>query len=129
VIAKVSLAGLIFYTNGYRIFPLILFQCRDVYMKSVLLSVLFLVLGLLYSAQSMAFYQGSPNGNSSKSAKSEITSRQAAQIVKSRFGGKVLKVTRSKSANHPVYRVKLVKDNGHVISVSVDGKTGRIIGS
>lgn len=52
------------------------------------------------------------------------SSKQAAKIVKSRFGGKVLKVKKSKSG----YRVKLIKTDGHIISVSVDAKTGKIKG-
>lgn len=52
------------------------------------------------------------------------SNKQAAQIVKARFGGKVLKVKKSKSG----YRVKLIKTNGHIISAYVDAKTGKIKG-
>ena len=52
------------------------------------------------------------------------SSRQAAQMAKGRFGGKVLKVQKQKSG----YRVKLIKTDGHIISVYVDAKTGRISG-
>jgi len=52
------------------------------------------------------------------------SSKQAAQMAKGRFGGKVLKVQKQKSG----YRVKLIKTNGHIISVYVDAKTGRISG-
>jgi len=52
------------------------------------------------------------------------SSNQAAQMAKGRFGGKVLKVQRKKSG----YRVKLIKTDGHIISVYVDAKTGRISG-
>lgn len=51
-------------------------------------------------------------------------SQQAAQMARSRFGGKVLKVKNNQSN----YRVKLIKDNGHIISVIVDAKTGRVLG-
>ena len=57
-----------------------------------------------------------------------ISAQQAARIVKSRFGGKVLKVSNSGSKSNPSYRVKLLKDNGHVISVLVDAQSGRISG-
>ncbi|MGB1262930.1 MAG: PepSY domain-containing protein [Cognaticolwellia sp.] len=63
----------------------------------------------------------------SKKAKS-LSAQQAARIVKSKYGGKVLKVKNSGSRNNPSYRVKLLKDNGHVISVSVDGRSGRVSG-
>jgi len=52
------------------------------------------------------------------------SSQQAAQMAKSRFGGKVLKVKKQKSS----YRIKLIKNNGHIISVSVDAKTGNVSG-
>ncbi len=52
------------------------------------------------------------------------SSHQAAQMVKGRFGGKVLKV--SKLKGKAGYRVKLLKDNGHVVQVSVDASTGKM---
>lgn len=52
------------------------------------------------------------------------SSNQAAQMAKGRFGGKVLKVKKQKSG----YRVKLIKTDGHIISVYVDAKTGRVSG-
>ncbi|UUO25517.1 PepSY domain-containing protein [Colwellia sp. M166] len=57
-----------------------------------------------------------------------LSPQQAARIVKNKFGGKVLKVSNSGAKNNPSYRVKLLKDNGHVISVNVDAKSGRISG-
>lgn len=50
--------------------------------------------------------------------------KQAAQMARSRFGGKVLKIKKQKSG----YRVKLIKTDGHIISTYVDAKTGRISG-
>ena len=58
-----------------------------------------------------------------------LSAQQAARIVKSKFGGKVLKVNNSGSKQNPSYRVKLLKDNGHVISVNVDAKSGRVSGN
>jgi len=52
------------------------------------------------------------------------SNKQAAKIAKSRFGGKVLKVYKNKSG----YRVKLIKTNGQIISVSVNAKTGKVKG-
>ena len=64
-----------------------------------------------------------------KSSSSKLLSaQQAARIVKNKFGGKELKVSNSGSKNSPSYRVKLLKDNGHVISVNVDGQSGRVSG-
>lgn len=54
--------------------------------------------------------------------------QQAARKVKGQYGGKVLKVQRTKVNGNPGYKVKLLKDNGHVVSVKVDAKTGRLLG-
>lgn len=50
--------------------------------------------------------------------------KQAAQMAQGRFGGKVLKVQKQNSG----YRVKLLKTDGHIVSVYVDGITGRMSG-
>ena len=57
-----------------------------------------------------------------------MSAQQAARIVQNKFGGKVLKVNNNGSKSNPSYRVKLLKDNGHVISVNVDAKSGRVSG-
>jgi starvation-inducible outer membrane lipoprotein len=98
-----------------------------------LLPLVFVIFSFFFTASSSAFYQGSPLGgplgsNVQRNVKATISSQQAAQIVKKRFGGKVLKVTRSKSSTNLTYRVKIVKSDGHVFTVSVDGKTGQIKG-
>ena len=54
--------------------------------------------------------------------------QQAAQLVKQRYGGKVLKVQRTQVNGNSGYRVKLLKANGQITSYSVDAKTGRISG-
>jgi uncharacterized membrane protein YkoI len=56
------------------------------------------------------------------------SAQQAAQMVKGRYGGKVLKVSSFRSQGHTNYRVKLVKNDGHVISVVVNAKTGQLKG-
>lgn len=60
------------------------------------------------------------------SASKGISAKQAANIVKQKYGGKVLNVTTLKDKSG--YKVKLLKDNGHIISVFVNGKTGKIKG-
>lgn len=52
-------------------------------------------------------------------------SHQAARLVKNRFGGKVLKVKKVKSNGKQGYKVKVLKDNGHVITVFVNAQTGK----
>ena len=65
--------------------------------------------------------------NQARNAKA-LSAQQAARLVKNKFGGKLLKVSNSGTKSNPSYRVKLLKDNGHVISVNVDAKSGRISG-
>lgn len=55
--------------------------------------------------------------------------QQAARKVKGEVGGKVLKVQRTKVNGGPGYKVKVLKDNGHVISVKVDAKSGKVKGN
>jgi len=60
----------------------------------------------------------------------KITSaQQAAQKVTSRYGGKVLRVKKKKVNGGPGYKVKLLKDNGQIVSLSVDATSGRIKGN
>jgi len=51
------------------------------------------------------------------------SSKQAANIVKKQYGGKVLKVNKQKNDR---YKVKFVKPNGQVVSKKVNAKTGKI---
>ncbi|MFQ6372159.1 PepSY domain-containing protein [Shewanella sp. YIC-542] len=53
------------------------------------------------------------------------SNNHAAQIVKSRYGGKVLAVKSASVAGAPGYRVKLLTDNGRIIYVSVNAVNGR----
>jgi len=55
-------------------------------------------------------------------SKKTISSQQAANAVKKRYGGTVLKVQKDKST----YKVKIVKPNGQVTSKKVNAKTGKI---
>lgn len=69
------------------------------------------------------------NNHKSNVSQSDLrvkSSQQAAQLVKNRFGGKVLKVSKSKIKNQLSYRVKVVRKDGHVVSVLVNAKTGRL---
>jgi len=67
------------------------------------------------------------NGSSSKQNKKNKvnSSSQAARIAKSRTGGKVLKVKNNGGSG---YKVKVIKPNGHIISVTVDAKSGKVKG-
>lgn len=102
-------------------------------MKLVLsvIIILFTTFMFLFSVHTVA--QGSitasistmkANQQSNKQQLRVKNTRQAAQLAQSRFGGKVLKVQAQKSG----YKVKLIKKDGHIISVFVDAKSGRISG-
>lgn len=102
-------------------------------MKLVLsvIIILFSTFMFLFSVHTVA--QGSiaasistmkANQQSNKQQLRVKSTRQAAQLAQSRFGGKVLKVQAQKSG----YKVKLIKKDGHIISVFVDAKSGRISG-
>lgn len=56
--------------------------------------------------------------------KNKISASQAASMVKKRYGGKVLNVTTLQDKSG--YKVKLLKDNGHIISVFVNAKNGKM---
>ncbi len=71
----------------------------------------------------MGYGSSAPKNNKALAVRS---SQQAAQMVKNRFGGKVLKVKKSSSKRGIGYRVKLLKADGRIISVMVDATTGRI---
>lgn len=93
--------------------------------KSVLTVVL---CGLLFgggsSFFSMPMAYAEPSKETRKKKTKSISAKQAANVAKGRYGGKVLKVSSSGDG----YRVKLLTNDGKVISVFVDGVSGRIRG-
>jgi hypothetical protein len=76
------------------------------------------------SAMPLPNYGGAYFNGANKKPLVISNSQQAARLVKSQYGGKVLKVQRTKIG----YKVKVLKDNGHVISVNVDAQSGRVSG-
>lgn len=114
-------------------------------MRSVLLLVLFLLVNLSlgqHKAQANAVNSYQVTGydlpsagdkakkkERSKKSSRKISQQQAVQKVKNRYGGKVLKVQSSKVNGQAGYKVKLLKKDGHIISVLVDGHSGKIKGN
>ncbi|MFD2166205.1 PepSY domain-containing protein [Thalassotalea euphylliae] len=91
-------------------------------------AILAIILGVLlmpvtHQVSALPYYSAD-NHKFKPSSKNTISARQAASIVQSAYGGKVLKVQSSGKG----YRVKLLKQDGRIISVFVDGKSGRIKG-
>lgn len=56
-----------------------------------------------------------------------ISSSQAAEAVRARFGGRVLNVDRREREGRMVYRVKILQDDGRLRTVLVDANSGRIL--
>ena len=54
------------------------------------------------------------------------SSQHTAQLVKSQYSAKILKVQSARVNGNPGYRVKLLSREGVVFYVSVDAKTGAI---
>ncbi|WP_044832120.1 PepSY domain-containing protein [Thalassomonas actiniarum] len=115
-------------------------------MRSVLLLMLFLLASLslgqhkAQASDAIGSYQvpgvdlpsvGDKANKKERNKKSsrKISQQQAAQKVKNRYGGKVLKVQSSKVNGQAGYKVKLLKKDGHIISVLVDGSSGKIKGN
>ncbi|MCC5451147.1 hypothetical protein LMJ53_05305 [Rheinheimera sp. UJ51] len=52
----------------------------------------------------------------------DITKETAAQLAQQRFPGRILKVR----AESRQYRVRVMQDDGRVVNVIVDGRSGRV---
>lgn len=61
-------------------------------------------------------------------AEANVSQAKAAAIAKSKFGGKVLSVSKQNSNGKTVYKVKLLQDSGRVKIVTIDGTTGKASG-
>ncbi|MFB1015857.1 MAG: putative membrane protein YkoI [Alteromonadaceae bacterium] len=100
-------------------------------MKTVLLT--FIALIAFFVPNDITHAYGSNDSQVKRNTQSKSTlkiysSRQAAKLVKRRFNGKVLNVKKQTVNGNSGYKVKLIKKNGHVVSVLVDAKSGRVIG-
>ncbi len=98
-------------------------------MKTVVFFVLACVLASPLSLAKLHLdaEQNSARVHIEKTAANKVrSSKQAAKMVKQRYGGKVLSVKGMKDKSG--YRVKLLKKDGHIISVYVNAKTGKMQG-
>ncbi|GGI73137.1 PepSY domain-containing protein [Shewanella gelidii] len=63
--------------------------------------------------------------NEGKNSRLRVKSgKQAVQMVKQRYAGKVLKVSSANVGGSPGYRVKLLSNDGQVFYVGVNAQTG-----
>lgn len=92
-----------------------------------LIIILFTSFLTTFSANTAAQGSSSPVKTTKKVSKQQTlvkSTKQAAQMAQGRYGGKVLKVQTKNSG----YRVKLIKNDGNIISVFVNAKSGHISG-
>lgn len=102
---------------------------------TLVLTLTFLFLSPLNSA--LAASGGEQKSERSKSVKPAkapkapkvVSPQQAAKVAQGRVGGKVLKVQTTRSSGQQAYRVKVLKQDGHIVSVLIDAQTGRVIGN
>ncbi len=78
-----------------------------------------LILSLLFSASTEAA--------DSKSGCKVISKAQAISAAQKNIKGKALSASLIESKGPPVYRVKVVLENGRVKTILVDGCSGRVI--
>ncbi len=83
---------------------------------------------LMVSVQPFSSFHDSVIAQSQSKNLAIRSAGQAAQLVSQSMGGKVLKVQSAQVNGNPGYRVKLLKNDGSIVSVSVDAVTGRISG-
>lgn len=95
--------------------------------------LLFLIMIAFMPQQTMANEHGkvfAPSGPrqhaQQKQAVNQISKQQAAQIAMRVYSGKLLKVSKQQGKRSAIYRVKLLKDNGHIITILVDAQSGKI---
>ncbi len=87
------------------------------------MDMLFRVALLMLSVFLFALHANDANAVYNQGNQKTISAKQAAKIVQKKYGGKVLKV--NKQSNN-VYKIKIVKANGQVISKKVNARTGKI---
>ncbi len=95
-------------------------------------ALIYILLMFAFICSPLLIAKGTPNNVQYNSQKLQSqnnnvvkSATHAAKLVKKRYGGKVLS---SKKSSKGRYKVKLLKDDGHIISVSVNAKTGKIKG-
>ncbi len=71
----------------------------------------------------VSFFALNANAAYNQGNKKVISSKQAAKIVQKKYGGKILKINKQKNN---VYKIKIVKPNGQVVSKKVNATTGKI---
>lgn len=97
---------------------------KQAYFLMIILSYISISLGS-FSVLAQGSFAPSINAQqSSKQAMRVKSPKQAAQLAQRHLGGKVLKVKSQKSG----YKVKLIKKNGHIVSIFINAKSGKISG-
>ncbi|KKO49281.1 hypothetical protein VT06_07120 [Arsukibacterium sp. MJ3] len=63
-----------------------------------------------------------PNAVALTNQQPEVSKEQATELAQQRFPGKILKV----QAESSQYRVRLMQENGRVVTVLVNNRTGQV---
>lgn len=80
----------------------------------------------LLKPQSYKVNTGATLSSSAAEHQMAITHDHAARLAKKQIGGKVLNIRPTKVKGERGYKVKLLKKDGHVVSVFVNGKSGKV---
>jgi len=86
-----------------------------------------LLLGLLTSFSTLALAQPGQPERGDNQEQAELSAAQAAQLVKQRYGGKIIKVQSQNKPQGKIYRVQLLQDSGRMRNVRVDARSGAIL--
>ncbi|KTF18029.1 PepSY domain-containing protein [Pseudoalteromonas sp. H105] len=81
----------------------------------------FLAFSLVFSSSLIFVYSGNSYAKDA-TKKAEISKKQAVVIAKKLENGKTLKIT----DQNDIYTVRILKNNGHVVDVHVNKKTGEV---
>ncbi len=90
----------------------------------LLLLALLAMLPALLPALGLA-QQGPPEGTPAAGAQAGISLEQATAIVRARYNGRILSAAPARRGNDAGYRVRVLQEDGRVITVFVDSQ-GRI---
>jgi len=86
-----------------------------------------LLLGLLTSFSAVTLAQEGQQRRGDNQEQAELSAAQAAQRVKQRYGGKIIKVQAQNNPQGKIYRVQLLQDSGRMRNVRVDARSGAIL--
>lgn len=86
-----------------------------------------LLLSVAVGPASVAHAQpASASNQSGRAAGAQIAGADAAEIVRQRYGGRVMGVNTRQQDGRIIYQVRILQDDGRMRTINVDGQTGKI---